>query len=125
MKEKRPVEQFLGVNRNQRIENKNKHLNPGRAPNQGKRQLRRQQIDRDPQPHKANSVASQNSWQKRAGVSPRSELREVKRRITPEQKKRQQRGNQQVRNRQVWNPAVVNEQGNDHKYRREFQSEKN
>src|SRR5437899_253140 len=101
MKEKRTVEQFLGINRNQRIENKNKRPNPGRAPNQGKKQLRRQQIDRDPEAHKANSIASQNSGKKLPGVSPGSELRKVKRRITPQQKKRQQCGDQQVRNRQV------------------------
>jgi hypothetical protein len=124
MKEKRAIQEFLRVNREQWIEKKNERPKARRTPEQRKKELGRQQVNRDSQAHQTNGIANQNRGEERPEIAPRNESRKVEPGITPQYEEGQSRGNQKIRNRQVRDASVINEQGNNHKDGGKFECER-
>ncbi len=115
MKEKCPVEKLLRVDRKKRVEKKNQRPELRRAPDQGKEELRRQEVNCDSEAHYANGIPKEDSGEEWPDVAQLSELRKVERRVTPEEEKCQERGDKEVRNWQVGDAAVIDEQRNNYK----------
>lgn len=124
MKEKCPVEKLLRVDRKKRIEKKYERPEPGRAPDERKEELRRQEVNRDSEAHDAYGIANEDGGEERPEVTPGSKLRKAERRVTPQQEKRPERSEQNIRNRQIGNAAVINEHRNNYKNSGELEGEK-
>jgi len=124
MKEECPVKKFLRVDGKKGVEEKNKRPEPGRQANEGKEELRRQEVNRDSEAHDAYGIANEDGGEERPEVTPRSELRKAERLVTPQQQKRSERSEQNIRNRQIGNAAVIDEQGNNYKNSGELDGEK-
>jgi hypothetical protein len=124
MKEKCPVEKLLRVNREKRIEKKDERPEPRRASNQRKEEFRSQEVNGDSEADDADSIANKDGGEVWPDVVPVSELREVERGITPKDEKGQERDDQEIRNRQVWDATEIDEQRDNHKNGGELDNEK-
>jgi hypothetical protein len=86
--------------------------------------LRRQEVNRNPEAQDARGISNQEPGKERPDVPPGRELRKAKRRVTPEEKKGQERNEEEIRNRQVGNAAVIDEKRNNYINGGEFDDEK-
>jgi hypothetical protein len=114
MKEKCPVEKFLRIDRKKRVEKKNERPEQGRAPDKRKEELRRHEVDGNSETQHARGIPDQECEKERPDVTPRTELRTAERRVTPDEKKGQERNEEEIRYRQVGNAAVIDEKRNNY-----------
>jgi len=124
MKEKSPIQEFLWVNREQRIKKENQQPEERGAPDERKNEMRGEQIDGQGQGGEAKGVADQNGGKKWTIVTPGGEQLHVESWIGPQEKEGSKGGSQQIRDRNVGKFPKIDKQRNGRKNGEELKSKK-
>jgi hypothetical protein len=110
VKEKGAVDQFLGINGNERVEEHDQGPEAGRALGEGEQKLGRKNADREPQESEKDSITHEKRQELGANVVPRSEMRRIKAGVAAKNQKSGKSGKQEIGDGEVGQKPVINEQ---------------
>ena len=125
VKEKGAVDQFLGINGNERVEKHDQGPEAGSALEEGEEELGRKNADRESQEGEKDSITHEQRQKLGANVVPRSEMREIKAGIAAKNQKSGKSSKEQIGDGEVGQQTVVNQKRNAGEERRELQREQN
>ena len=117
VKEKGAVDQFLGINRNERVQEHDQGPEAGSALEEGEEELGRKNADRESQEGEEDSITHEQRQEMGANVVPRSEMREIKAGIAAKNQKSGKSGKEQIGDGEVGQQTVVNQKRNAHEER--------
>src|SRR5208283_1049760 len=112
VKEKGAVDEFLGINGNQRVEEHNQGPEAGSALQEGKEELGRKNADCEAQKSEKESITHEKRQELGTNVVPRSEMRRIKAGVAAKNQENGDSGNQEIGDGEVGQETVVDEQRN-------------
>ncbi len=112
VEEESAVDEFLGINGNERVEEHNQGPEAGSALQEGKEELGRKNADCEAQKSEKESITHEKRQELRTNVVPRSEMRRIKAGVAAKSQENGNSGNQEIGDGEVRQEAVINEQRN-------------
>jgi hypothetical protein len=112
VKEEGAVDQFLGINGNERVEEHDQGPEAGSALEKGEQELGRKNADREPQESEKDSITHEQRQELGANIIPRSEMREIKAGVAAKNQESGKSGKQEIGDGEVGHKAVINKQRN-------------
>jgi hypothetical protein len=123
VEEKGAVDQFLGVNGKERVEEHDQGPEAGSPLEEGEEELGRKNADREPQESEKDSITHEQWQELGTNVVPRSEMRRIKAWVAAKNQKSGKSSKQEIGDGEVGQKAVINEQRNTDEEGRKLQRE--
>jgi hypothetical protein len=112
VEEKGAVDQLLGINGNERVEEHDQGPEAGSALEEGEEELGRKNADREPQEGEKDSITHEQWQELGTNIVPQSEMRRIKAGVAAKNQKSGKSGKQQIGDGEVGQKTVINEQRN-------------
>ncbi len=112
VKEKGAVDQFLGINGNERVEKHDQGPEAGSALQEGEEELGRKNADCETQKSEKESITHEKKQELGTNVVPRSEMRRIKAGVAAKNQESGKSGKQEIGDGEVGQKAVINKQRN-------------
>jgi len=125
VKEEGAVDEFLGIDGNERVEEHDQGPEAGCALQEGKEQLGRKNADCETQKNEKDSIAHEKRQELGTNVVPRSEMRRIKAGVAAQNQESGKSGKQEVGDGEVGQKAIINKQRNADEERGELQRKQN
>ena len=125
VKEEGAVNQFLGVNGDERVEEHDQGPEAGSTLKEGEQELGRKKAHREPQEGEKDSITHEQRQELGANVVPRSEMREIKAGVAAKSQESGKSSKEQIGDGEVGQKPVVNQKRDANEERRELQREQN